>query len=252
MATNKRRGPAPKPDRVIGYIRVSTFDQANEGVSLDAQRARLEAWCVMQGAELVRVEVDAGASAKTLERPALGRALAALHAGEAGALLVAKLDRLTRSVRDLDTLLTQHFGDGRADLVSVAESIDTRSASGRLVLNMLASVAQWEREAIGERTSAALTHLRDCGVHVGRSGIGWTRNADLDTDGRRVIVEVDDEVAVVARIRKLRRRGATFDAIAQTLNAEGVATKRAGRRWWATTVRNVVVRASVTPTKRAA
>jgi site-specific DNA recombinase len=96
VAKQKRCAPAAVPDRVIAYIRVSTETQVTEGVSLDAQRAKLEAWCVMSGAVLVRVEVDAGVSAKTLERPALGRALASLRAGEADALLVAKLDRRGR------------------------------------------------------------------------------------------------------------------------------------------------------------
>ncbi len=252
MAKKQRRAPAAAPDRVISYIRVSTLDQANEGVSLAAQRAKLEAWCVMQGAVLVRVEVDAGVSAKTLERPGLARALAALAAGEADALLVAKLDRLTRSVRDLDTLLTEHFGDDGADLVSIGESIDTRSAAGRLVLNVLASISQWEREACGERTATALAHLRDRGVHVGRDGLGWTRGAECDESGRRVIVEVQDEIALVQRIKRMRRRGATFETIAQTLNAEGVPTKRGGAKWWATTVRNVLVRPVVVPTRGAA
>lgn len=252
MAKRKRRAPAAVPDRVIGYIRVSSEMQANEGVSLAAQTAKLEAWCVMQGAVLVRVEIDAGVSAKTLARPALGRALASLRAGEAGALLVAKLDRLTRSVRDLDTLLSEHFGDGGADLVSVAESIDTRSAAGRLVLNVLASVAQWEREAIGERTATALAHLQSLGVHVGRDGLGWQRGDALDGSGRREIVGLPGEVEVLTRIRRLRKRGLTFEAIAQLLNSEAVPTKRGGKRWWATTVRNLVVRPVPVPCRRAA
>ncbi len=252
MPKKDRRAPAPSPVRVIAYCRVSTLDQAMDGVSLDAQRARAEAWCVMQGAMLVRVEVDAGASAKTLDRPGLVRALAALRAGDADALLVAKLDRLTRSVRDLDTLLTEHFSDDGVDLVSIAESIDTRSAAGRLVLNVLASVSQWEREACAERTKVALAHLRDRGVHVGRDGLGWMRADEIDDDGRRVVVPLEAEIAVVRRIKALRRRGETFEAIAQLLNREGVPTKRGGNRWWATTVRNVVVRSAVVPPGRAA
>ncbi|MBI3722714.1 recombinase family protein [bacterium] len=151
--------------RVIGYVRVSTDKQADEGVSLAAQRSKLEAYASLYGLELVEVVVDAGVSAKTLDRPGLGRALDRLARGEADGLLVAKLDRLTRSVRDLGTLIAEHFET--AALLSVAENIDTRSAAGRLVLNVLASVAQWEREAIGERTSAAMAHMAEEGRFTG-------------------------------------------------------------------------------------
>ncbi|WP_437786905.1 recombinase family protein [Sorangium sp. So ce1097] len=92
--------------------------------------------------DLVDIIEDPGVSAKTLDRPGLQRALGMLDAGQAYALLVVKLDRLTRSVRDFDTSIARYFAD-RFSLLSVADSIDTRSAAGRLVLNVLASVSQW-------------------------------------------------------------------------------------------------------------
>src|SRR5579872_239746 len=144
--------------RTIAYLRVSTDKQADRGVSLDAQRAKVAAYAELYDLDLVDVIVDAGASAKTLDRPGLTRALAMLKKGAADALLVVKLDRLTRSVRDLGELVERHFAPGKAALLSVGEQIDTRSAAGRLVLNVLASVSQWEREAIGERTSTAMQH----------------------------------------------------------------------------------------------
>jgi len=158
--------------RVIGYVRVSTVHQADGGVSLDAQQRKLELYAELHDLELVGIEIDAGASAKTLRRPALQRALAKLNAGEADGLLVAKLDRLTRSVCDLGTLVERYFAD-RFSLLSVADSIDTRSAAGRLVLNVLASVSQWEREATGERTAEALRHIRDAeGAQLGGEALG--------------------------------------------------------------------------------
>src|SRR4051812_40067194 len=137
--------------RVIAYLRVSTASQADEGVSLDAQRSKLEAYARAVDLTIVEVVVDAGVSAKTLDRAGLKRALALLDTGAASGLLVAKLDRLTRSVRDLGDLVDRYFSH-RFALLSVADAIDTRSAGGRLVLNVLASVSQWEREAIAERT----------------------------------------------------------------------------------------------------
>src|SRR5258705_4952877 len=146
------------PTRTIAYLRVSTDKQADRGVSLDAQRAKVKAYAELYDLELVEILVDAGHSAKSLERPGLQRALGMLKRREADALLVVKLDRLTRSVVHLGQLVETVFAPGKAALLSVGEQIDTRTAGGRLVLNVLASVSQWEREAIGERTATAMQH----------------------------------------------------------------------------------------------
>jgi len=227
--------------RVIGYLRVSTDYQADEGVSLAAQRAKLEAYADLYGLELVAVYEDGGHSAKTLNRPALQAALAALEAGQAEGLLVAKLDRLSRSVVDMGTLVNRYFQ--RHALYSVGEQIDTSSASGRLVLNLLTTVAQWEREAIGERTSDALTHLKAKGVKLGGECLGWQRTEATDEDGRRIVADIEREVSTVERIVELREAGLSLRAIAAALTDEGHATKRGGR-WQANTVRKVLARAA--------
>jgi DNA invertase Pin-like site-specific DNA recombinase len=226
--------------RVVGYVRVSTEQQADGGVSLEAQRAKLEAYALAMDLELVGIEEDAGLSAKTLERPALQRALAMLESGAAEGLLVTKLDRLTRSVRDLGALVERYFA-AKHSLLSVADSIDTRSAAGRLVLNVLASVAQWEREATGERTRDALAHLKASGVRLGGSSIGWERGDELDAQGRRVVRESEADVAAIERMLALRAEGLTLRAIAERLTAEGYPTKRGGK-WAAETVRRVLDR----------
>ncbi len=231
-----------KNTAVVGYIRVSTDAQAEGGVSLDAQRAKLEAYALALDLELVAIEVDAGVSAKTLRRPALQAALARLQAGEATGLLVTKLDRLTRSVKDLGELVERYFADSFS-LLSVGDSIDTRTAGGRLVLNVLASVSQWEREAIGERTSEALQHIKREGAQLGGEALGWTRTDETDEHGRRVVADVQDEAATVARIIELRGLGHTYRAIAAQLAAEGHTTKRGGA-WHANTVRRVARRAA--------
>src|SRR5438445_6228472 len=128
--------------KTIAYLRVSTDKQADRGVSLDAQRAKLKAYAELYELDLVDVIVDAGHSAKSL-------------------------DRLTRSVVDSGTLVERYFAPGKAALLSVGEQIDTCSASGRLVLNVLASVSQWEREAIGERTATAMQHKASQGEYTG-------------------------------------------------------------------------------------
>ncbi len=226
--------------RVVGYVRVSTEQQADGGVSLDAQCDKLRAYAVAMDLDVVEIVVDAGVSAKTLARPGLQEALRRLDAGEAEGLLVCKLDRLTRSVRDLGELLERYFTT-RFSLLSVSDSIDTRSAAGRLVLHVLASVSQWEREATGERTRDALAHLRSSGVRLGRDALGWRRMAESDDDGRREIAEDDEERRTVARIYELRAQGLSLRAMAATLTSEGHRTKRAGR-WAPETIRKVLAR----------
>ncbi len=228
--------------RVIGYVRVSTEQQADSGLSLDAQRAKLSAYAEVYDLDLVQVIEDAGWSAKTLERPGLAAALASLEAGQADAILVAKLDRLTRSVRDLGDLVDRYFVGGRAALMSVAENVDTRTAGGRLVLNVLGAVSQWEREAIGERTSEALAQLRREGVKLGGEALGWRRSEGADASGRRIVCDVVEEVETLRRMMTLRASGATIKQIATALEAEGRRTKSGGR-WHATTVQRVLARA---------
>ena len=159
---------------VVGYIRVSTEQQAGEGVSLDAQRARLEAYALAVELELVAVCEDRGLSAKSLARPGPKAALAMLEKGEASGLVVTKLDRLTRSVKDLGDLVERYFAS-RFSLLSLSDSIDTRTASGRLVLHVLGAVSQWEREATAERTKDALAQIRSAGARLGGEGLGWRR-----------------------------------------------------------------------------
>lgn len=234
----------------MGYVRVSTEHQADSGVSLEAQRRKLELYVELHGLELVGVEVDAGASAKTLRRPGLQAALTRLNAGEAEGLLVCKLDRLTRSVRDLGELVEHYFAD-RFSLLSVADSIDTRSAAGRLVLNVLASVSQWEREATGERTAEALRHIRDAeGAQLGAAPLGQRRTDQRDQHGRRTVAADPAEQLTVARAIELRAEGRTFAQAAEQLTAEGRRTKRGGS-WHASTVRAVLKRAGCTRVSQA-
>jgi len=141
----------------IGYVRVSTDREAEQGVWLEAQEAKIRAMATVQGAELLEVIVDGGESAKSLNRPGLQRLLGLVNAGKIESVIVAKLDRLTRSVKDLCRLL-ELFEKRKVALISVAESLDTGSAAGRLMITIMGAVSQWEREAIGERTRDALRH----------------------------------------------------------------------------------------------
>jgi DNA invertase Pin-like site-specific DNA recombinase len=210
--------------KAIGYARVSTDKQADRGVSLDAQTEKIRAMVVVHGADLADIIVEAGESAKSLNRPGMQRLLALVDSGDVQAVIVAKLDRLTRSVKDLCELLEKFERRGVA-LISVAESLDTGSAAGRLVLNIMTAVSQWEREAIGERTRDALSHKRTNGERIGNIQFGYR----LCADGKHV--EPDPaEQAVLDEIGRLRQRGHTLRGIAGALNQRALQTRR-GSAW---------------------
>jgi DNA invertase Pin-like site-specific DNA recombinase len=123
--------------KTVGYVRVSTDRQAEQGVSLEVQEAKIRAMAIVQGTDLAEVIVE---SAKSLNRPGFQRLLALMSAGRVDAVIVAKLDRLTRSVKHLCGLL-ELFEKRKVALVSVAESLDTSSAAGRMVITIMGAGA---------------------------------------------------------------------------------------------------------------
>lgn len=203
---------SPMQVRVVAYIRVSTAQQASSGESLEAQKMQLQRYADAFGYLITAYEVDAGLSASSLERPGLQAALGRLERFEAEGLLVMKLDRLTRSVRDLCILVDNYFRDGQSRLLSVHEHIDTSSAGGRMILNVLTSISQWEREAAAERTSAVMQHLKATGRHTGGfPPFGYT----VDDEGN--LVPNVEETAMILRARALREKRHSFRAIACAL-----------------------------------
>ena len=218
--------------KAIGYARVSTDKQADSGVSLEAQQEKIRAMAVVQGVTLAEVIVDAGESAKSLDRPGMERLLALVDARKVDTVIIAKLDRLTRSVKDLALLLERFTRRGVA-LVSVAESLDTNTAAGRLVLNIMVSVSQWEREAIGERTRDAMAHMKATRQAYSPTPFGFERNGDT-------LATADEELGTVQQIRAWHAAGWTLRKIAGELNRLGVATKNGGAAWYASTVRRIV------------
>lgn len=223
---SKKEPPAPPArTRTVAYVRVSTDKQAEHGISLEDQEKKVRAYADLYNLELVDILVDAGESAKSLERPALQRALAMLRDGHVTALLVVKLDRLTRSVRDLSTLL-DYFRDGDRALMSVSEQVDTRTAGGRLVLNILTVISEWERETIGERTTSAMAFLKQRGKFCGgrRPPFGF----ELATDGE-TLVENPIEQEAIATARSLHAQGLSLRQIATRLAERGTRSRR-GRR----------------------
>jgi DNA invertase Pin-like site-specific DNA recombinase len=142
-------------DRVIGYIRVSTTEQGANGAGLEAQRAAIEAECLRRQWQLVRIEEDV-LSGRTLRRPGLQRALDACRSTEADGVVVAKLDRLSRSLVDFAGLLAEAQAGGW-NLVALDLEVDLSTPSGEFLANVMASAAQWERRLI---VWGALTRFR--------------------------------------------------------------------------------------------
>lgn len=197
--------------RLLGYVRVSTAEQAESGYGLAAQERLIRDTAARRDWELVDVIVDAGESGKSLERPGLKRALERVAAGDTDGLLVAKLDRLSRSVIDFGLLL-EWFTEAEATLVALDLGVDTSTPGGRLVANVFASVAEWERDTIAARTRDGLASVRAQGKPIGRPSVA-------------------DRPELAERIRAMRTAGATLQGIADLLNAEGVPTARGASRW---------------------
>lgn len=217
---------------VIGYIRVSTQGQADDGVSLDAQHAKIEAWCSLNDYTLAAVHVDAGISGKSADnRPGLQAALSDCKKGSA--LVVYSLSRLARSTRDTIEI-SERLDKAGADLVSLSERIDTTTAAGKMVFRMLAVMAEFERDQISERTSSAMQFKKSKGERVGAVPFGF----DLAADGV-ALVENAAEQAVIQQARELKASGLSLRSIAAELNRRGF-NARNGKAFQAVQIQRMV------------
>jgi DNA invertase Pin-like site-specific DNA recombinase len=205
--------------RVVAVTRVSTAEQADSGLGLAAQRAAIDAAAVARSWEVVAYFEDAGVSGSTLDRPGLTQAITTIERGDAEALVVAKLDRLSRSMLDFATLVERARRRGWA-IVALDLGVDTSTPAGEMLANVLASFANYERRIIGQRTRDALAVKRAQGVRLGRPRT------------------LPDET--VARIVELRTSGLSLERVADALNAEHVPTAQGGRQWYAATVSKVL------------
>jgi DNA invertase Pin-like site-specific DNA recombinase len=205
----------------VGYVRVSTDEQAGSALGLASQRSAIRAECARRGWALTAIHEDA-LSGRTLNRPGMTSALAAVESGEASVIVVAKLDRLSRSLADFASLMARAQA-GRWNLVALDLGIDLTTAAGEFMANVMASAAQWEHRIIGQRTRDALAVKKAQGVRLGRPPM----------------LAVD----VVAGIIAAHDDGAGWSAIARDLNAAGVPTAHGGARWYPSTVRAVVLAA---------
>ncbi len=226
MRRNGRNGKAGDPSRVLGYVRVSTDEQASNGVSLDEQRRRVSTYADAEGLSLIDVESDEGISgSKTTNRPALQSTLKRLRKGEANGLIVTALDRLSRTTTDVLSLVARAEREGWT-IHCVQDAIDAHSPDGEFLLTLRASLSQLERRKIGERTKRALGELRRQGRRVsGRPPFGYRHEAGQ-------VVAVDEERTILREMLRLRGKGNGATLIARSLNERGLANPRSGRPWY--------------------
>jgi DNA invertase Pin-like site-specific DNA recombinase len=206
------------PPRALGYLRVSTGEQVNSGAGLDAQRAALEAEAARRGWALELI-VEEGLSAKDLNRPALTAALSRLDKGEADVLMVSKLDRLSRSVKDFGAVLDR-AAKAKWSVLCLDLGVDTTTPVGDFTANVVVSASQYERRLIGQRTRDALAAKKAAGVRLGRPRL-------LPSE-------------VVERIVQAKAAGDSLAGIARDLTAENVPTAQGGKRWYPSTVAAVL------------
>src|SRR3990170_2650765 len=208
--------------RVAIYTRVSTEDQAKEGFSLDAQRERLHAYCRAQGWTIAKEYVDDGHSGRDAKRPAYQEMMRDRDAWDK--VLVIKMDRIHRNSRNFMEMMDDLREWGK-DFVSATESLDTSTAMGRFVMDIIQRIAQLESEQIGERVYMGMAQKHK----QGKGLLGFRRPYGYDyTEGKLVVNE--REARVVRRIFREYASGATLHAIAARLNEDGVPSQR-DRQW---------------------
>jgi len=205
------------------YVRVSTEEQAKEGFSIGGQKERLSAYALSQGWDISGIYVDEGISAKDTNRPELNRMLQDIEEGNIDVVLVYRLDRLTRSVLDLYKLLDA-FEKSNCKFKSATEVYDTTTAMGRLFITLVAALAQWERENLGERVSMGMAEkVRQGQWHGSEAPIGFDY-----IDGKLQINE--EEAPIIRRAFELYIGGKGDLEVAATLTKEGYPS-RSGKPW---------------------
>jgi site-specific DNA recombinase len=225
---------------VVGYVRVSTDEQAEHGFGLEVQEQRIRAYCEALGKPLARVYRDDGYSGGTLERPGLQAMLEAMGRGEVGTVVIAKLDRLSRSLKNLLILFADEFQANGVGLVSVAENFDTSTPAGVLFFQMVGSFAEFERNVITERTSGGRKEKAKRGGYAG----GGAPFGYVARRGSRVLFIDERAAQAVRRAFELAAQGLSQRKIAATLNAEGYRTAE-GREFKQAQVQRILARRDI-------
>lgn len=219
--------------KAIIYTRVSTLEQVNEGISLDNQLEKIKAYCFARDWEVIDVIVDDGFSGKSLNRPGIQKIIDMAMGNQFDVIVTYKLDRLTRSVKDLGYLIEDVFNKHNIAFTSVTDNFDTSTANGKLILNILGSVAQWERDIIAERTKDVLQYKKLNKKVYGTTPLGYL----VDNSGN--LIKNPQEQQTIKYIQSLRKQGLSYSKIANQLNRDYIPTKT-GKTWHSETIRKIL------------
>lgn len=214
--------------KACGYVRVSTEEQV-DGVSIDLQKEKIRLFCRAKDWILCEIYEDAGKSGKDLHRNGMEDLIRDAKGRQFEAVIVYKVDRLSRRQRDLWHLLDDVFEPNGVGFVSVNEPFDTTTAIGKACLGMIGVFAQLERDMISERTKDALSYKKRQGDRLGTPPLGFSLVGDE-------LKERPEELAAVRYAKQLRREGFSLRDIANHLDEAGHQTKRGGK-WHRSTVR---------------
>jgi len=223
--------------KAIGYVRVSTQEQTDSGLSIQSQIERIQQFCTFRNLNLASIIRDEGVSASIplANRPG-GSELLDITKSQKITVVAVKLDRLFRDALDCLSVVKEWNKQGiSVQLLDLG--VDTNTPQGKAFLTNAAAYAELERNLISERTKEALKQVRAQGGTLGSDGYGWSRSDDVDANGRRKIVIDTEEFQTLIECRTLREMGWTLQQIANKFNNENRKTKRGGR-WFASTVRN--------------
>ena len=211
------------------YIRVSTFDQAREGFSLREQEERLKEFCKFKRYNIYKVYQDAGISAKNDKRPAYQEMIEDVKKGNINVIVALKLDRLTRSVYDIEKLM-KFVNDYECDIDCMADESNTTTSNGRMVMRIMTSVSQNEIEKCSERTKFGMAGAIKNGHIPNRTGLGFKRE-------NKKLVPDPLTKDIIVRIFDLYLEGKSHQAIANIYNKEKVLGKT---NWYDSTIQKIL------------
>lgn len=245
MTRKRSKSQEESLTRIVGYVRVSTEDQSERGVSLASQRRKIRAQCEAQGYELVEIIADEGVSGTVTPsaRDGLGRALSTIRSGDADGLCCVKLDRLSRRTRDILEIADDADREGwRLDVIQ--ERLDTGSPVGKFTLTILAALAELERDQIAARTQDAVDHL----AKEGRARSRYTPYGYRTADGgyqtvlgdKRPLVPHPDEQRAMKKLSRLREQGASVRAAVHKMGRSP--NPRTQQPWTASSIQSIYKR----------
>ncbi len=216
--------------KVALYVRVSTDKQAEFGMSLDAQTAELERFCAERNWDVADTFVDGGFSGKDTERPAFARMMKRVKEGGIDAIAVTKLDRLTRSVRNLCEINEDILKGLGVHLICTRDGIHTFELTSSFLMHLLALIGQIERENTSKRVSAAIAHIHNNGGHYGKVPFGKLTAPHPTNPKMKILVDHPEEAPWLNKIFEWYQSGKQHTEIANLLNAHGVKPRYA-KQW---------------------